>query len=105
MQIEKKQETLLDDMYEYNKNEKAECQAIILELEAEMQKLKDEAMDERKAKEDEAWEDIDELVDKNKAELATLIEGGMESKAKLSEEMVAYSSLCNHKEQQVRDFM
>ena len=64
-------------MYEYNKNEKAECQAIILELEAEMQKLKDVAMEERKDKEDEAWEGIDELVDRNKAELAVLIEDGM----------------------------
>ena len=84
-QIEIKQETLLDDMEEYNKNEKAQCQEEILELEAEIQKLKEGAMDERKHKEDQAWEDIDELVDKNKAELAVLIESGMASKADLSE--------------------
>ena len=50
-------------------------------------------------KEDQAWEDIDELVDKNKAELAVLIENGMASKADLSEQMGGYSTLCNHKEQ------
>ena len=32
-----------------------------------MKKLKDDAMNERKTKEDEAWTQIDELTDKNKA--------------------------------------
>ena len=49
-----------------------------------MKKLKDDAMNERKTKEDEAWTQIDELTDKNKAQLAIYIEQGMESKASLS---------------------
>ena len=38
----------------------------------------------RKEIEDEAWEKIDVLKDKNKDELALIIEEGMESKAKLT---------------------
>ena len=38
----------------------------------------------RKEIEDEAWEKIDMLKDKNKDELALIIEEGMESKAKLT---------------------
>ena len=38
----------------------------------------------RKDIEDEAWERIDVLKDKNKDELALIIEEGMESKAKLT---------------------
>ena len=49
-----------------------------------MKMLKEGAMNERKTKEDEAWTQIDELTDKNKAQLAIYIEQGMESKAALS---------------------
>jgi len=56
----------------------------IIKLEAEQKSMKESATNERKVKEDEAWTEIDELTDKNKAQLAIYIETGMESKAELS---------------------
>ena len=62
-------------------------------------------MNERKTKEDEAWTQIDELTDKNKAQLAIYIEQGMESKAELSTQIQELTQLNNHKEQYGRDLM
>ena len=46
-----------------------------------MKQIREDAMEERKNKEDEAWNQIDELTDNNKAELAKHIEKGMASKS------------------------
>ena len=62
-------------------------------------------MNERKTKEDEAWTEIDELTDKNKAQLAIYIEQGMESKASLSTQIQDLTQHNNHKEQQMRDLL
>jgi len=69
---------------EDNRKEKEECTFKIKELEEERDGLKNEAKKERCTKEEDAWQEIDVLVDKNKAELAVYIDQGMDSKADLS---------------------
>ena len=83
LQIEQQHEALLNSLEADNRAEKDQCSQEIIQLEAEMKMLKEGAMNERKTKEDEAWTQIDELTDKNKAQLAIYIEQGMESKAAL----------------------
>ena len=55
-------------------------------------------MDERKKKEDDAWNQIDELTDNNKAELAKFIEKGMASKSELSTQLQELSQKNTYKE-------
>lgn len=55
------------------------------ELQVKIDKLLSINKEERKAIEDTAWEEIDVIKDKNKEELALIIDAGIASKAKLIE--------------------
>ena len=78
--------------------EKERCQEEIKVLEGEMKQLREDAMEERKKKEDDAWNQIDELTDANKAELAKYIEKGMASKSELSTQLQELSQKNTYKE-------
>jgi hypothetical protein len=54
-------------------------------LQVKIDKLLSINKEERKAIEDTAWEEIDVIKDKNKEELALIIDAGIASKAKLIE--------------------
>jgi nicotinamide riboside kinase len=55
------------------------------ELQLKIDKLLAENKEERKKIEDAAWENIDIIKDKNKEELALIIDAGISSKGKLIE--------------------
>lgn len=57
-----------------------------------------ENKDERKKIEDVAWENIDVIKDKNKEELALIIDAGINSKAKLIEVQGNFKTQKNAKE-------
>lgn len=98
MQIEQQHEVLLNQLEEDNQVEKERCQEEIKVLEGEMKQLREDAMEERKKKEDDAWNQIDELTDANKAELAKYIEKGMASKSELSTQLQELSQKNTYKE-------
>ncbi len=68
------------------------------ELQIKIDKLLAENKEERKKIEDVAWENIDIIKDKNKEELALIIDAGISSKAKLIEVQGNFKTQKNAKE-------
>jgi hypothetical protein len=68
------------------------------ELQAKIDKLLEENKIERKKIEDAAWENIDIIKDKNKEELALIIDAGIKSKGLLIDVQGKFKNLKGDKE-------
>ena len=62
-----------------------------------------ENKDQRKKIEDDAWHEIDDIKDENKAALVTIIDQGMHSKTLLTEIQAKFKQQKNTKEQLASD--
>lgn len=75
------------------------------EMQENLKGMIDENRDQRKTIEDDAWEQINVIKEKNKDELNETIKAGMESKAKLTEVQGNYKTAAAEKEKLERDIV
>lgn len=93
------QEKQLKDLQVENALAQKQKDAEIKELEQKIEELLKQNKGKRKDIEDSAWEKIDKIKERNKDDLAQIIDLGMISKAKLTEVTGEYRTKKTRKEQ------
>lgn len=73
-------------MHQEHQLQKLQKEKEFKEKQRQIEELEDKNKYRRKEIEDDAWKAIDELKDRNKDELSTIIKEGMENKSKLQKE-------------------
>ena len=92
-QLKVEQEKLLDDMSIDHENALQEAKEQVTKLRDEERREQESIIEKRRDAEDNAWNEIDVMTDKNKDVLAENIEKGLENKAELTKQMRELTAL------------